>query len=226
MNIRIMDVTKTYRLGKNEVHALNGISLEIESGCFLSLAGPSGSGKTTLLNLLGCIDSPTSGDIYFEDQNICLLKEKARGHIRKNTIGFIFQSFNLIETLNVYENVEYPSVGSRKDGKIMKEKIEHLLKEIGLIDQRKRFPNTLSGGQRQRVAIARAFVNDPGIILADEPTANLDSATGGRIIELMKKMNEEKCTSLIFSTHDPYIMEMAGKVIEIHDGKIKETRIV
>ena len=220
MDINIKNLHKSYHLGKIKIEALRGVDLEIHKGDFVCIAGPSGSGKTTLLNLLGCLDNPDNGKIFFDGTDITILKVKAKEKIRKNQIGFIFQAFNLIETLNVYENIEYPALGVTFDKVKTAEKIDYLLEEIGMTEFKKRYPNELSGGQRQRVAIARAFINDPAIILADEPTANLDSKTGNRVLDLMKKMNQEKKTSLIFSTHDPEIMEKARRIIKIHDGEI------
>jgi len=225
MKIVFEDVYKKYKIGKVEVNALNGISLTINKGEFVCIAGPSGSGKTTLLNLIGCLDSSTTGNIYFDDYNITNAKEKVLEKIRKEKIGFIFQSFNLIETLNVFENIEYPSIGKKVNKKELYERIENFLKEIEITELKKRFPNELSGGQKQRVAIARAFVNQPQIILADEPTANLDSATANKVISLMKRINKEQNTSLIFSTHDYEIMNMADRIIRIHDGKVKGEEI-
>ncbi|OHD15171.1 MAG: hypothetical protein A2086_16150 [Spirochaetes bacterium GWD1_27_9] len=225
MKIVFEDVYKRYKIGKVDVNALNGISLTINKGEFVCIAGPSGSGKTTLLNLIGCLDSSTTGNIYFDDYNITNAKEKVLEKIRKEKIGFIFQSFNLIETLNVFENIEYPSIGKKVNKKELYERIENFLKEIEITELKKRFPNELSGGQKQRVAIARAFVNQPQIILADEPTANLDSATANKVISLMKRINKEQNTSLIFSTHDYEIMNMADRIIRIHDGKVKGEEI-
>ena len=220
MHIKLNEIHKSYKLGKINIKALRGVSLEIDKGDFVCIAGPSGSGKTTLLNLLGCLDHPDQGQIYFDNNAVTGIREKEKEKIRKNRIGFIFQAFNLIETLNVYENIEYPALGVTFDKIKTREKIDFLLDEIGMAEFKKRYPNELSGGQRQRVAIARAFINDPQIILADEPTANLDSKTGSRVLELMKKINDEKKTSLIFSTHDPEIMEKARRIIKIHDGKL------
>jgi len=215
------NVKKNYRLGKVEIPALRGISMKIIKGDFLCIAGPSGSGKSTLLNVIGCLDLPTIGEILFDGVNIQDIDESEREKIRRNTIGFIFQSFNLIETLNVRENIEYPALGGKYGRKELTERADFLLAELEIIDLKKRFPNELSGGQRQRAAIARAFINNPEVILADEPTANLDSETGMRVINLMKKINEENNTTLVFSTHDPRIMEIATKIVKLEDGKIK-----
>ena len=221
MDLILDNVKKNYRLGKVEIPALRGISMKIIKGDFLCIAGPSGSGKSTLLNVIGCLDLPTIGEILFDGVNIQDIDESEREKIRRNTIGFIFQSFNLIETLNVRENIEYPALGGKYGRKELTERADFLLAELEIIDLKKRFPNELSGGQRQRAAIARAFINNPEVILADEPTANLDSETGMRVINLMKKINEENNTTLVFSTHDPRIMEIATKIVKLEDGKIK-----
>jgi len=225
--IECIDVTKTYLLGKVEVKALQGISFSIEEGDFISVAGPSGSGKTTILNLMGCIDVPTAGSIKITDQLTEGMSDGEKTDLRHNVLGFIFQSFNLIPVLNVYENIEFPLLlGKTKETffstKSEKEDwIEYLVEQVGLMEWKKHKPNELSGGQRQRVAIARALATKPKIVLADEPTANLDSETGEGIIELMKKINREQKTTFIFSTHDPSIMGIADHLIRLHDGKIK-----
>ncbi len=220
--VELKDVYKDYSLGKVNVPALKGVSLEINEGDFLSVAGPSGSGKTTLLNLIGCIDRPTRGDLKITGQNLESLRDRELTELRHRTLGFIFQTFNLIPVLNIYENVEFPLLlGKRKQPrKEEREWIDHIIDEVGLGDRKKHRPNELSGGQRQRVAIARALVTRPQIVLADEPTANLDSATSERIIDLMKKINQEQRTTFIFSTHDPMIVDMVDQVIRLHDGKI------
>jgi putative ABC transport system ATP-binding protein len=225
--IKMDDVKKVYPLGKTEVHAVRGITVDIQKGDFISIAGPSGSGKSTILNMLGCIDKPTDGIVKIDEKDTRTLSDKEITNLRHRFIGFIFQSFNLIPVLNVYENIEFPLLlGKEKMRK--KEKIEwidHLIEEVGLTEWRNHKPNELSGGQRQRVAIARALVTKPRIVLADEPTANLDSVTGEGIIELMKKINREQKTTFIFSTHDPDIVGIADHIIRLHDGLIiKEER--
>ncbi|TVR55007.1 MAG: ABC transporter ATP-binding protein [Spirochaetaceae bacterium] len=224
--VRLTDAHKIYPLGKTEVHAVKGVSFSIERGDFISIAGPSGSGKSTILNLIGCIDVPTSGTVEIVGTNTAGLSDKAITTLRHDVIGFIFQSFNLVPVLNVYENIEFPLLlgKSRPDKKEKAEYINFLIEEVGLTDWKKHRPNELSGGQRQRVAIARALVTKPQIVLADEPTANLDSTTGEAIIELMKKINRELETTFIFSTHDTAIVEIADHVIRLHDGLVIENK--
>jgi putative ABC transport system ATP-binding protein len=218
------DVKKTYPLGKTEVHAVRGVSAEIMEGDFISIAGASGSGKTTILNMIGCIDVPTEGSVEIGGTDTRTLKDNQITDLRHRFIGFIFQSFNLIPVLSVYENIEFPMLlGSVKLAKAeKKEWIEYLIGEVGLEQWRNHKPNELSGGQRQRVAIARALVTKPKVVLADEPTANLDSKTGEQIIELMKKVNTEQNTTFIFSTHDATIVDIADHVIRLRDGLVVE----
>jgi len=210
--------TKVYKLGKYELEALKGVDLEVEEGEFISVAGPSGSGKSTLLNLIGCIDAPTSGKVSIMGRDVTLFNDASLSKLRANTIGFIFQSFNLIPVLNAFENVEYPLVilGMAKSERLGK--VASIMSEVGLEKFSQHKPDELSGGQRQRVAIARALVTDPKMVLADEPTANLDSATGIEILDLMQRMNEEHKTTFIFSTHDPKIVKYAKKTYKMVDG--------
>ena len=227
--IHVSAVKKTYMLGKTEVPALRGIDFEIEKGDFVSIVGPSGSGKSTILNLLGCIDIPTSGSVKINNTDTSTLTENDITKMRRNDIGFIFQSFNLLQTLNIYENIELPllldnGASILKTRKKHKEYIEFLISEVGLTGREKHRPGELSGGQRQRVAIARALVSRPQIILADEPTANLDSKTSEEIINLMKKINRDLQTTFIFSTHDPSIMEIADHIIRLKDGSVIENK--
>jgi putative ABC transport system ATP-binding protein len=222
--IELKDVKKTYPLGKLRVEAVKGVTFAIEKGDFISIAGPSGSGKSTILNMIGCIDRPTEGTVEIRGTSTAKLSDREITALRHEVIGFIFQSFNLVPVLDVYENIEFPLLlgrekmprGERRDW------IEFLIREVGLEQWRKHRPNELSGGQRQRVAIARALANKPEIVLADEPTANLDSATGEQIIELMKKINREMETTFVFSTHDTKIVEIADHVIRLRDGLIVE----
>ena len=221
--VELKNVKKTYMLGKTEVQALRGLSFSIERGDFAAIAGPSGSGKTTILNMVGCIDTPTEGDVYVEGEDVAVLPDKELTRFRLNKIGFIFQSFNLIPVLNVFENIEFPLLLKRDMGrKERQELIMHFIEEVGLEERVRNKPAELSGGQRQRVAIARALVTRPVIVLADEHTANLDSETGHMIVDLMKEINRNEKTTFIFSTHDRHIMEHAGRVINIRDGMLEE----
>ena len=222
--VRLENVKKVYSLGKAEVQAVRGVSFSIEKGDFASIVGPSGSGKSTILNLIGCIDQPTEGTVIINGTATEGLKDKALTNLRHETLGFIFQSFNLIPVLNVYENIEFPLLlGKNKmSKKETREWIEYLVEAVGLKDHIIHKSNELSGGQRQRVAIARALVTKPEIVLADEPTANLDSKTGQSILELMKKMNADLNTTFIFSTHDTSIMDIADHVVRLLDGLVIE----
>ncbi|MBB6480731.1 ABC transporter ATP-binding protein [Spirochaeta isovalerica] len=227
--IELENVKKNYQLGKTEVPALQGVSFKIEKGDFVSIVGPSGSGKSTILNLLGCIDTASSGVVKINETATSELTDMDLTRIRRQSIGFIFQTFNLLPTLNVYENIEFPLLLknrkiSRQDKKKQKEYIDHLVEEVGLTGRENHRPSELSGGQRQRVAIARALVTQPQIVLADEPTANLDSKTGEEIIDLMKRINRELQTTFIFSTHDQSIMEIADHIIRLKDGSVVENR--
>jgi len=221
--VELRDVKKYYMLGQTRVDALRGVSLTIEKGEFLAIAGPSGSGKSTMLNMFGCIDLPSEGKVLIDGTEIDTLKDKELTRYRRTKIGFIFQSFNLIPVLNVFENIEFPLLLNRGLSKKDREKIVmRFVEEVGLSDRLKNKANELSGGQRQRVAIARALVTNPLIILADEPTANLDSATGMKIVELMRSINETDKTTFIFSTHDAHIMKQARRIVRVLDGKIVE----
>jgi putative ABC transport system ATP-binding protein len=217
------NVSKHYALGKQTVTALQDVSLEVVKGEFLALAGPSGSGKSTLLNLIGCIDTPSTGSIRIENQDIGGKSPDELADLRLNTLGFVFQTFNLLPVLSAWENVEYPLLQKRDvDRAERRKRIEHYLKVVGLEGHARHRPSELSGGQRQRVAIARALATHPRIVLADEPTANLDHRTGEDILRLMKQLNHEEGTTFIFSTHDARVMEMADRVIELADGGILE----
>ena len=219
--IEMQQVKKEYPLGKTKVHALRGVDLTIEEGEFLSIVGTSGSGKTTLLNIIGCVDQATSGSVSIGGEDIAHKDDKALTNLRLYKIGFIFQTFNLIPVLNIRENVEFPLLLMKKFKKAeMKKRSEKLIEEVGIADFIKHRPSELSGGQRQRVAIARALVTQPDIVLADEPTANLDSETGKNIIELMKEMNQTEKTTFVFSTHDPDVIKYADHVVRIKDGLI------
>jgi len=214
-------VKKSYQQGKIEVPALRGIDLTVEEGEFTIVFGPSGCGKTTLLNMLGCLDTPTEGEICLNGRKISDLSKKDLAMTRRYNIGFIFQNYNLIPVLTAYENVEFAlRLISHSSEKQIKEKVLKMLEEVGLKGLETRRPNELSGGEQQRVAIARALVKEPKIVLADEPTANLDSKTGIGVIKIMVKMNQELGATSIFSTHDPQIMKYAKRLINLKDGMI------
>ena len=221
--VEVLDVCKDYALGKVFVHALSHVSLTLLKGEFTTIAGPSGSGKTTLLNLIGCMDVPTSGIVRVSGQETNRLNDRALTELRLRHLGFIFQSFNLVQVLSVFQNIEFPLLlQGALTPKERRLKVEQMIEQVGLSDHVKHRPNELSGGQRQRVAIARALVTNPSIVLADEPTANLDSVTGGAILDLMKSMNTKQQTTFIFSTHDARVMEHADRIIKLVDGRIYE----
>jgi len=220
MLIELKGVKKDYPLGRTVVHAIRGVDLEISEGDFTVIAGPSGSGKTTLLNLMGLLDHPTEGELFFEGREVSRISDRDATFIRRNRIGFIFQTFNLIPVLTAIENVELPLLLKRMKGKERIKRAGEALAAVGLGDKLYHKPDELSGGERQRVAIARAIAGMPDIILADEPTANLDSETGLSIIKLMKEMNREQGVTFVFSTHDARIIEIARRKIELLDGKV------
>lgn len=223
MLIEIKGLKKNYALGKTTVHALRGLDFSVDKGEFLSVIGPSGSGKTTLLNIIGCIDKSSEGTIKIGDAEINSLNDNQISDIRLHKIGFIFQTFNLIPVLNVRENVEFPLLLMKKHSKQeVRKRAELLIESVGLLKFINHKPAELSGGQRQRVAIARALVTNPDIVLADEPTANLDSVTGDNILQLMKRLNETEKTTFIFSTHDEHVLKYAKRVVKIKDGLIVE----
>jgi putative ABC transport system ATP-binding protein len=219
--VSIIEVVKEYQLGATVVPALRGVSLDVHQGEFMSIAGPSGSGKTTLLNLIGCVDVATRGTVRVTGHDTAVLSERELTRLRLDTIGFIFQSFNLVGVLSVFQNVEFPLLlQGRLRGPERRARVTTLLEQVGLADHARHRPNELSGGQRQRVAVARALVGSPRIVLADEPTANLDSETGERIIDLMKEMNQRDGTTFIFSTHDARVMAHADAVVRLADGRV------
>jgi putative ABC transport system ATP-binding protein len=219
--LSLSGITKIYRKGEIEVTALGGIDREVEKAEFCAIVGPSGSGKTTLLNIIGCLDKPSAGVMKYLGKELLLLGEKELSAYRREHVSFIFQSYNLIPVLTVAENVEIPlSIEGKLPKKAMRTKALEILDAVGIADKAGRYPRELSGGQEQRVAIARALVKDPVVVLADEPTANLDSRTGEEIVELMKKINAERGTTFIFSTHDRMIMAEALRVVELRDGRI------
>ena len=219
--VRVDHVCKDYLLGEQTVRAVNDISLSVEPGVFLAIAGPSGSGKTTLLNLIGCIDRPTTGKIYVDDVDVGGMTANKLADLRLRSIGFIFQTFNLLPVLSAAENVEYPLLQRTDIGPAeRRERVRDFLNVVGLADRMDSRPNQLSGGQRQRVAIARALAGSPRIVLADEPTANLDKKTGVEILRLMKRINRSMKTTFIFSTHDRRVVELADRLVQIEDGSI------
>jgi putative ABC transport system ATP-binding protein len=219
--VQLTDVHKEYFLGETKVEALKGVSLSVTKKEFIAVAGPSGSGKSTMLNIIGCIDTPTSGTVVINGLDVSKLSDKDLTRYRRITVSFVFQSFNLIPVLNVFENIELPLLLQHNaDTKARSARVMALIEEVGLADRIKNKPSELSGGQRQRVAIARALVTSPVMVLADEPTANLDSATGGKVLDLMRKINTRDGTTFIFSTHDQRIMDYAHRIVQIHDGQI------
>ncbi|MBI1929554.1 ABC transporter ATP-binding protein [Candidatus Poribacteria bacterium] len=222
--ISLQNITKQYHLGQITLTALKQVNLTIERGDFVAIIGPSGSGKTTLLNLIGCIDLPTSGSIAIDGQVIDGLSHNRLAELRAEKIGFIFQHFNLFPVLSASENVEYSLLRNKRAGnsKVRKAKVSEMLARVGMADLANHRPNQLSGGQQQRVAIARALVSEPQIVLADEPTANLDSQTSQSVLNLMKQMSRGEQITFIFATHDPEVMGHAERVIALRDGQIVE----
>lgn len=220
--IIVRDVRKVYQSNGEGVEALRGVSLEVHPGEFTAIAGPSGSGKSTLLNLLGGLDDVTSGQILLGDTDITRLSSAALCDLRLRHIGFIFQSYNLIPILTVAENVEYVMLLQGIDPGIRRRKSLEVLSEVGLKGYEDRWPSKLSGGQQQRVAVARAIVSEPALVLADEPTANLDSKTAGSLMDLMAEMNEKRKITFLFSSHDPLVLSRARRVIHLHDGEIQD----
>jgi putative ABC transport system ATP-binding protein len=220
--VRLKEVTKDYGQGDVIVHALRGVTLDIEAGDFMAMAGPSGSGKSTLLNIIGGLDKPTSGEIEVEGRSIVALSISELSRLRRDRIGFIFQSYNLVPVLTAFENAEYVLMlqGATIDER--REKVNKLLNEVGLEGMENRFPRELSGGQQQRVAIARAIASDPALVLADEPTANVDSKTAGALLDLMRRLNEERNVTFLFSTHDEKVMRHAKKLLWLVDGQIAD----
>ena len=221
--LRGRGLTRTYWLGKTPVAALSGVDVTIGRGEFLVLQGPSGSGKTTLINLLGLLDRPDGGTLDLDGSPVASLDENTRADLRRDRFGFVFQSFNLVAVLSAAENVEYPMMlkGFPKDAR--RHRANELLASVGLSDKTDVRPDLLSGGQRQRVAIARALANDPEVILADEPTANLDTKTADEVLDLMAKINAERRVAFVLSSHDPRVVARAHRVLTLHDGRIAET---
>ncbi|MBW1675991.1 MAG: ABC transporter ATP-binding protein [Deltaproteobacteria bacterium] len=215
------NISKDYQAGEISIKALKGVSFEIEPSSFVSFVGPSGSGKTTLLNLIGCLDKPTHGQLTVADTDVSTLDQKQSASFRGNHIGFIFQDFNLIPVLTVYENIEYPLILVQNiPAQKRKKSVMSTLEAVGMGEQRDKYPDQISGGQKQRVAVARALVTNPNVVIADEPTANLDRKTARMVIELMKKMRDESGTTFIFSTHDPRVVAEAEIIYTLEDGEL------
>ncbi|MBO5179087.1 MAG: ABC transporter ATP-binding protein [Clostridia bacterium] len=219
--IHISDLCKTYKMGENEVHALNHINLEIKEHEFVSIIGPSGSGKSTLMNMLGCLDVPTSGEYILDNKSIKKMSDDELAGIRNNKIGFVFQGFNLLPKLTAIENVELPLIYQSVSAKERHERAKKALESVGLGERINHKPTELSGGQQQRVAIARALITNPPLILADEPTGNLDTSSGKEIMEIFKKLNENGNT-IVLITHDNDVAMQAKRVVRIQDGKLSE----
>ena len=226
MNIvECREVTKIYRQGKVDVHALRGVSLSIQEGGFIALAGPSGSGKTTLLNIIGGLDCANSGSITLDGNRINEMSQSKLANLRLHKIGFVFQAYNLIPVLSALENVEFVMLLQGVPAAERRERATAILDDVGLKDECDRRPAELSGGQQQRVAVARAIVSNPSIVLADEPTANLDSKTGSALMEMMRDMNKKKNVTFIFSTHDEMVMDYARRLVLIRDGLVADDQV-
>ena len=224
--IELRGVTKTYRLGDMQVKALKGVDLSIASGEFLAVMGPSGSGKSTLMNILGCLDRPTTGNYRLYGEEIGTLSRDGRAVVRRNRIGFVFQGYNLLPRLSAQENVELPMIYDDTPGPVRRDKALAALASVGLADRARHLPNQLSGGQQQRVAIARAIVNTPSLLLADEPTGNLDSATSDEIMGIFQRLNDEGAMTMVLVTHEPDIALFARRMIRFRDGNLVEDRMV
>jgi len=218
--VRVENVSRDYDIGEVKTRALRGVSLEIQKGEFVTLVGPSGSGKTTLLQLIGCLDQPTSGKVYVEGQDVSRLNRNQRADVRKNTIGFVFQFYALIPTLSAYENVEMPLMLSRMSADQRHDRVMHLLESVGLAGRSDHRPDQLSGGEQQRAAVARSLATDPSLVLADEPTANLDTENGQQVMEIMTRLNQETDVTFVFATHDPRVIKYARRVITLRDGLV------
>ena len=216
----LVDVTRVYRQGQIEVHALRGLSLTIDKGEFTAVCGPSGSGKTTMLNLIGALDRPTTGRVILDGTDLGELSRKERSDIRRDRIGFVFQAYNLMPVLTAYENAELVLWAQGVDYETRRGKVMELLHDVGLDGLEDRVPAELSGGQQQRVAIARAIAPGPAVVLADEPTANVDSDTADKLLELMEKLNQDRGVTFVFSTHDPKVMDRARRLVRLVDGRV------
>lgn len=221
----VENVTRTYKIGEVETQALRGVTLGIEPGEFTALVGPSGSGKTTLLQLMGCLDQPTTGKVFVNGKDVSTLKRSERADVRRGTIGFIFQFFALIPTLTAYENIEMPLLLNGMKAEERKARVLELLKAVGLSDRVHHKPDQLSGGEQQRVAIARALAPKPSMILADEPTANLDTTNSEQVMEIMARLNEETGVTFIFASHDPRVIKYGRRVVQLQDGLVVQDTI-
>jgi putative ABC transport system ATP-binding protein len=220
--VKIENVARVYQIGKMETQALRGVNLSIENGEFTALVGPSGSGKTTLLQMIGCLDQPTTGKVFINNNDVTTLNRNQRADMRRGTIGFIFQFFALIPTLTAYENVEMPLLLNGHSPTERKGRVMELLKAVDLVDRANNRPDQLSGGQQQRIAVARALAPNPKLILADEPTANLDTENGKQVMDLMAKLNKETGVTFVFATHDPRVIKYASRIVTLQDGKIQK----
>jgi len=220
--IRVQDLHRDFPMGHTTVHALDGLSMVVEKGEFLSVMGPSGSGKSTLLYLLGGLDRPTAGHIWVRGQDITALDENGLAEYRRREVGFVFQAFHLIPTMTALENVEFPMIFARVPPARRRQRARHLLEIVGLADRANHKPTELSGGEQQRVALARALVNDPAVILADEPTGNLDSRTGAEVMAALKRLNQEEGRTIIVVTHDPAVAHHTGRSIHLLDGRVAD----
>jgi putative ABC transport system ATP-binding protein len=219
--VELHDVTKVYQQGTVEVHALRGLTMTIRKGEFTAISGPSGSGKTTTLNLIGALDEPTSGTVSVEGHDLAALSRKALSHLRRDRIGFVFQAYNLIPVLTAYENAEIVMSLQGRSEEERRDRVMALLADVGLEGMEHRRPHELSGGQQQRVAIARAIAANPAVVLADEPTANVDSETAEKLLAIMEDLNRKRGATFVFSTHDPRVMDRARRLLRMVDGKIE-----
>ncbi len=224
--VKVESVTRVYKIGNTETQALRGVNLTIESGEFTALVGPSGSGKTTLLQLIGCLDQPTAGSVLINGKDVSKLNRDQRADIRRGTIGFVFQFFALIPTLTAYENVEMPLLLAGGNGADRRNRVMQLLEAVDLKDHSHHRPDQMSGGQQQRVAIARALATKPTLLLADEPTANLDTPNGKQVMETMVRLNKETGVTFVFATHDPRVISYARRVVTLRDGLIVDAKVV
>ena len=222
--IRLEDVTRVYKIGEVETYALRGLTLTIEEGEFTALVGPSGSGKTTALQVMGCLDKPTSGRVLLKGEDVSKLSGSKRADLRRGSIGFVFQFFALLPGLNAYENIELPLLLAGKNGKQRRERVMELLEAVDLADRAQHRPDQMSGGEQQRVAGAPPLATNPILILADEPTANLDTENGRQVMEIMQRLNQETGTTFVCATHDPRVVAFARRVVELRDGKVSDDR--